>query len=39
MYNCVDVTLQQIPGSGADNTGHQLYTIYAAFGQFISRYI
>ena len=38
MYNCVDVTLQQIPGSSADNTGHQLYTIYAASSQFTPRY-
>ena len=35
MYNCIDKHLQQISGSGGDNSGHQLYTIYAQSGQFL----
>ena len=35
MYNCIDKHLQQISGSGSDNGGHQLYTIYASSSQFL----
>ena len=35
MYNCIDASVEQIRGSGGDNNGHELYTIYAVSGQFL----
>ena len=35
MYNCIDKSLEQIPGSGGNSQGHLLYTIFAACGYHI----
>ena len=35
MYTCIDKAVEQISGSGGDHGGHQMYTIYAASGQFL----
>ena len=35
MYNCIDVSLEQIPGSGGNQNGHQLYTIDTHSSQFL----
>ena len=35
MYNCIDKSLEQIPGSGSNGNGHLLYTIYAVCGYHI----
>ena len=35
MYNCIDKSLEQIPGSGGDNHGHELYTVRAQCGYYI----
>ena len=34
MYNCIDKNLEQISGSGGDNNGHRLYTIYTVCGHY-----
>ncbi|XP_065908933.1 uncharacterized protein [Dysidea avara] len=33
MFNCIDISLEQIPGTGGDDSSHQLYPIYAASSQ------
>ena len=35
MYNCIDDSMQQIPGSAADNQGHRIYVVAAAEHQFL----
>ena len=35
MYNCVDKSLEQIPGSGGSQGGHEIYTVYAPCGYYI----
>ena len=35
MYYCIDKHLEQIPGSGGNQNGHRLYTIYAVCGYYI----
>jgi len=35
MYNCIDKSLEQIPGSGSDTDGHRLFTIQAVCSHFI----
>ena len=30
MYNCIDVNLEQIPGTGSDRGWHYLYPSYVA---------
>ena len=34
MYNCIDKNFEQIPGSGSNDNGHRLYTIYAVCGNY-----
>ena len=34
MYNCVDKNLEQIPGSGGDGHGHEIYTVQAQCGYY-----
>ena len=34
MYNCVDKNLEQIPGSGGDQHGHEIYTVRAVCGYY-----
>ena len=34
MYNCIDKNMEQIPGSGGNNRGHEMYTIYAGCGNY-----
>ena len=34
MYNCVDKYLEQIPGSGGSQTGHEIHTVYAVCGHY-----
>ena len=35
MYNCIDKSLEQIPGSGGNDNPHRLYTIRAECGYYI----
>jgi len=35
MYDCIDKSLEQIPGSGSNSNGHLLYTIRAECGYFM----
>jgi len=35
MYNCVDKSLEQIPGSGGSQGGHEIYTVYSVCGYHI----
>ena len=35
MYTCIDKAVEQISGSGGDQGGHQMYTIYASSGQYL----
>ena len=34
MYNCVDKNLEQIPGSGGSQEGHEIHTVYAECGYY-----
>ena len=34
MYNCIDKNLEQIPGSGGNQAGHEIYTVYAVCGHY-----
>ena len=34
MYNCIDKSLEQIPGSGGNQNPHRLYTVYAVCGHY-----
>ena len=34
MYNCIDKSLEQIPGSGSNQNPHVLYTVYAVCGHY-----
>ena len=34
MYNCIDKSLEQIPGSGSNQNPHLLYTVYAVCGHY-----
>ena len=35
MYNCIDKSLQQVPGSGYNKNGHEMHTVRAICGYFI----
>ena len=35
MYNCIDRHLEQIPGSGGNQAGHELYTVYTVCGHYL----
>ena len=34
MYNCVDKSLEQIPGSGGNQHGHEIRTVYTVCGNY-----
>ena len=34
MYNCIDESLEQIPGSGGNQNPHRLFTVYAVCGHY-----